>query len=50
MFYLDGKLRVAPLHIGHPRTLERSPGRSEARKLSEKLFPLITTKRVECRL
>ena len=47
MLHLHHKLRVAPLNIVH--TLERSPRRGEALKLSEKLSAFITGKSDECR-
>jgi hypothetical protein len=49
MFHLDQKLGVTPLYIRRPRGLERSPRRGETLHFSEKLFPLITSKRDECR-
>jgi hypothetical protein len=49
MFYSHHKPRLAPLYIRRPRGLERAPRRGETLDLSEKLFPLITIKRDECR-
>jgi hypothetical protein len=49
MFHLDQKVGVTPLYIRRPRGLERSPRRGETLHFSEKLFPLITSKRDECR-
>jgi hypothetical protein len=42
-------LRVAPLHIGVPRTLERSPRCAETFDLSEKLSAFLSGKRDEGR-
>jgi hypothetical protein len=44
MPHLHHKLRVTPLYIEHPRTLERSPGCGQALKLTEKLGALLTSK------
>ena len=49
MLHSHHKPRLAPLYIRRPRGLERAPRRSETLDLSEKLFPLLTTKRDECR-
>jgi hypothetical protein len=44
VLHLDQKLRVTPLYIEHPRTLERRPGCGEALKLTEKLGAFLTSK------
>ena len=49
MLHPHSKPRPAPLYISPTRGLERCPRRGETLHLSEKLFPLITTKRDECR-
>ena len=49
MLYLDSELRVAPLHIGVPRTPESSPRCAETFDLSEKLSAFLSGKRDEGR-
>ena len=49
MLYLYSALRVAPLRIGVPRTLERGPRRCETIKLCEKPSTFVTGKSNECR-
>ena len=49
MLHSHHKPRLAPLYIRRTQGLERAPRRGETLHLSEKLFPLIPTKRDECR-
>ena len=49
MLHSHHKPRLAPLYIRRPRGLERGPRGGETLYLREKLFPLIPTKRDECR-
>ena len=49
MFHSDHKPRLVPLYIRPTRGLERGPRWGETLDLSEKLFPLITIERDECR-
>src|SRR5262245_23353481 len=43
MLHADHQLGLAPLRIGQPRGLKRSPGGSETSQLGEKLCPRIVT-------
>ena len=49
MLHSHHKPRLAPLYIARTRGVERGPRGGETLHLSEKLFPLIPTKRDECR-
>jgi hypothetical protein len=49
MFDLHPKLRVAPLHVIHPRTLEGRPRGREALNLSEEAVSFLSAKSDECR-